>query len=103
MIIALAIDVPAWMKNFGHDFFDERPRHFVLQPGETKTLEAYNHFYILVDEVANISIRSYLGDYDLANPAIDEQTYEHQGFISMTNNGASPLRVRFLHLIPKEN
>ena len=103
MTIALAIEyIPIWMKNFGHEFYDERPRQFVLQAGETKILESYNHFFILVDEFSNISITSYLGDYDLSNPAIDEQTYEHQGFISMTNNGSSPLRVRFIHLIPKE-
>jgi hypothetical protein len=38
-----------------------RFRHFVLQAGERKDIEADNQFYILVEEVSDISISSDFG------------------------------------------
>lgn len=104
MTIAIAIEfIPIRMKDYGFTEYDEQFRHFVLRPSETRIIESYNQFYFLIEENPNISISSYTGDYDLAYPGIDEQTYEHQGFITITNNGSSISHVQFIHLIPKEN
>jgi len=104
MTIALAIEfIPIRMKEYGISEYGEQYHHFVIQPSKTKIIEGFNHFWFLMDENPNISITSYSGDYDLSNPAIDEQTYEHQGLIVITNNGSSPANIRFMQIIPNEN
>jgi len=103
MTIALAIEyIPNRMKDFGFEQYALDFRHFVLQPSETKVVSAFNQFYLLISELSNISITSYTGDYDLSNPGIDEQTYEHQGLMIITNNGSSPAHIQFIHLTPND-
>ena len=103
MTVALALEyIPDRMKKFGYEKYDIDFRHFVLQPSETKVVDSFNQFYLLVSELSNISISSYTGDYDLSNPGIDEQTYEHQGLIFITNNGSSTAHIQFIQLIPNE-
>lgn len=104
MIIALAIEfIQIRMREYGFADYGEQYHHFVLQPSEIKKIEAFNHFYFLMDETANVSVSSYSGDYDLSSTAIDEQTYEHQGLVTIVNNGSSPAHVRFIQIIPKDN
>ena len=103
MTIALAIEyIPRRMKDLGigSDYY-LRFRHFVLQPNEKIDLNADNQFFILVDEVAEVSISSDFGLYDLSDPNTNEQSYEHQGSISITNNTTSRTHVRFIQVIPK--
>ncbi|MGZ4064216.1 MAG: hypothetical protein ACXVP0_14675 [Bacteroidia bacterium] len=105
MTIALAIEyIPRRMKDlgFGSDYY-LRFRHFVLQAAEQLNIDADNHYYILVDEVADVSIASDFGIYDLSDPAVNEQNYEHQGKISITNNASGTTHVRFIQVIPKNN
>lgn len=103
MNVALALEyIPNRMKDFGYEQYALDFRHFVIQPGETKVIASFNQFYLLISELSNITISSYSGDYDLSNAAIDEQTYEHQGLIFLTNNGKSTAHIQFIHLTPND-
>lgn len=102
MTIALAIEyIPRRMKDLGIADYYLRFRHFVLQAGEKIELDANNQFYILVDEVSDINISSDFGLYDLSDPSTNEQSYEHQGSISITNYASESTHIRFIQIIPK--
>jgi hypothetical protein len=102
MTIALAIEyIPRRMKDLGIADYYLRFRHFVLQTAEKIELDANNQFYILVEEVADINISSDFGFYDLSDPMVNEQSYEHQGSISITNYAAGSTHIRFIQVIPK--
>lgn len=103
MTIALAIEyIPRRMKDLGiGSEYYLRFRHYVLQPAEIVEIDAYNQFFILVDEVSEISIVSDFGLYDLSDPNTNEQSYEHQGTITLQNNSAATSSIRFIQIIPK--
>lgn len=103
MNIQLAIEyIPRRMKElgFGSDYYLNF-RHFVLQPKEQVSIDAYNQFFILVEEASEVTITSDFGLYDLANPNTNEQRYEHQGTISITNNLPNQTHIKFIQIIPK--
>jgi hypothetical protein len=103
MTIDLAIEyIPRRMQDIGvgTNYF-LRYRHFVLKPLETIELEADNQFFIQVDEVADVSIQSDFGIYDLADTSISEYQYEHQGQITIYNYSAETKHLRFIQVIPK--
>ncbi|MBA2613357.1 MAG: hypothetical protein H0U95_15420 [Bacteroidetes bacterium] len=103
MTIALAIEyIPRRMNDIGigTNYF-LRYRHFVIQPLETIELDGDNQFFIQVDEITDITIRSEFGIYDLSDTTINEQQYEHQGKITLYNYSASMKHVRFIQVIPK--
>lgn len=104
MTIALALEyIPRRMEELGHGKnYYIRFRHFVLQPSEHMDLEAYNEFYILIDEPDSINIISDFGLFDLSFDRTNEQQYEHQGFISVQNYATSINHVRFIQVIPKQ-
>ena len=103
MTIALAIEyIPRRMKDLGIDSdYYLRFRHFVLQAGEKIELDAHNQFFILVDEISDVSITSDFGLYDLSDPNTNEQIYEHQGSIAINNYAQSNTHIRFIQIIPK--
>jgi hypothetical protein len=103
MTIALAIEyIPRRMNDLGiGSQYYLRFRHFMLQPGEVVDIDAYNQFFILVDEVSDISIVSDFGVYDLSDPNTNEQSYEHQGSITLQNFSSKPSSIRFIQVIPK--
>ncbi len=103
MNIALALEyIPRRMDELGYGKnYYIRFRHLVLQPNEHVDIEAYNQFYIMVDEPVNINITSEFGFFDLSVDRTNEQLYEHQGYISIQNYSASVNHVRFIQVIPK--
>jgi hypothetical protein len=103
MTIALALEyIPRRMRDLGlgSDYY-LRFKHYVLQPGEKIEVQADNQFFILVDEVSDVSISSDFGFYDLTDPTTNEQSYEHQGTISISNYAQSSTHIRFIQVIPK--
>lgn len=103
MTIALAIEyIPRRMNDlgFGSEYY-LRFRHFVLQPAEKIELDAHNQFFILVDEISDVNISSDFGFYDLTDPNTNEQCYEHQGSISITNYAQTTNHIKFIQVIPK--
>ena len=103
MNIALAIEyIPRRMKDLGvGDNYFLRFRHLVLQPGETMELDAHNEFFLLIDDNSDLSITSEFGFYDITYPNTNEQVYEHQGQITITNYSPGYNHVRFIQIIPK--
>jgi len=102
MTIALAIEyIPRRMKDLSIADYYVRFRHFIIQAGEVVEIDSYNQFYILVDEVSEISILSDFGVYDLSDPNTNEQCYEHQGSITLQNYSPGPASIRFIQVIPK--
>ena len=103
MTTALALEyIPRRMEELGHGAnYYIRFRHIVLQPAERLEIEAYNQFYILVDEPENMRIVSDFGIYDLSNDKTNEQFYEHQGTILIKNYATVVSHARFIQVIPK--
>ncbi len=103
MTIALALEyIPRRMKELGYGTnYYIRFRHLVLQPNEHLDVEAYNQFYIMVDEPDKVNITSEFGIYDLSVDKTNEQLYEHQGFISIQNYSKAVNHIRFIQVIPK--
>ena len=102
MTIALALEyIPRRMKELGYGAeYYIRFRHLVLQPGEKTEIEAYNQFFILVEEVTELSIVSDFGLFDIADNTTNEQTYEHQGAILVHNYADRINHLRFIQVIP---
>lgn len=93
--------IPHRMKDLGFDKrYYIRFRHFVIKPSETFELDAHNQFYILVEEIPDMTILSDMGIYDLSYPYINEQVYEHQGSITITNHSQQKNHIRFIQVIP---
>ncbi|HOZ86923.1 MAG TPA: hypothetical protein PL029_04145 [Bacteroidia bacterium] len=103
MNIALAIEyIPRRMKDLGvGDNYYLRFRHFVLEGNQTLELDAHNQFFLLIDDNSDLSISSDFGFYDITYPNTNEQTYEHQGLITITNYSSTLNHVRFIQIIPK--
>jgi len=103
MNIALAIEyIPRRMKDIGvGDDYYLRFRHFVLEANQTLELDAHNQFFLLIDDNSDLSISSDFGFYDITYPNTNEQTYEHQGLIIITNYSSTLNHVRFIQIIPK--
>jgi hypothetical protein len=103
MNIALALEyIPRRMNELGYSSnYFIRFRHFVMQPNEKLEIDAYNQFFILVEEINDASVVSDFGLFDIAETKINEQTYEHQGEIKITNYSNAINHVRFVQVIPK--
>jgi hypothetical protein len=80
-----------------------RFRHFVLQAGEVVKVEASNQFYILIEEVPDVSVVSDFGIFDLSQSNASEMLYEHQGQMTITNYLTTINHLRFIQVIPKHN
>lgn len=105
MTIALALEyIPRRMKElgFGAEYYI-RFRHFVLQPKEKMEIDAYNQFYILVEDTTDLNITSDFGLFDIAESNTNEQTYEHQGTIAINNYADRINHLRFIQVIPKHS
>ena len=103
MTVALALEyIPKRMNElgFGNDYYI-RFRHLVIQANEELEIDAYNQFYLLVEDVVDASIVSEFGLYDLAEENTNEQLYEHQGAITIKNYSSSTNHLRFIQVIPK--
>lgn len=85
--------------NYGTQYYIEF-RHFVLQPGEHRDVEAYNELYVLVEPVSNVNIKSDFGMFDLSFDRIDELQYVHQGFISIHNYSPTITHLQFVQVTP---
>lgn len=103
MTIALALEyIPRRMEELGYGKnYYIRFRHFVLQPNELVEVDAYNQYFILVQEVADVKVESDFGLYDIAENNTNEQSYEHQGAIILTNTSDRINHLRFIQVIPK--
>jgi hypothetical protein len=76
-------------------------RHFSLYAGEIRMIDAYSEFYYLMYADKDLSIRSEFGSYDLNDNKINEQQYEHQGRITITNKTKIVKHIIFYQAIPK--
>ena len=82
------------------DNYYTKAKHIILLPNQQIEIDGQSQFFILVDEIAEVTIVSDFGFYDLSYPYINEQSYEHQGTIQITNNSNSTAHVRFIQVIP---
>jgi hypothetical protein len=76
-------------------------RHFVLQAGEIREVNAFNQLWILVDESSDFSISGEMGVYDLTLKNVNELKYEFQGLIRIKNYASGITHLRFVAGIPK--
>lgn len=101
MTVQFAIDyIPRRMKflGVGSNYYTD-VAHLVLQPNETREINAHNQFYILVHEATDVSISSDNGVYDLSDPNINQVIYEHRGNITITNYSQGLAHVQFIQVI----
>ena len=95
--------IPGRMEELGHgkNYLTPKHRHFSLYAGETRTVDAYNEYFTLIKADLEISVSSEFGMYDLTDDTINEQLYEHQGKIIMTNKATTVKQIIFIQVIPK--
>ena len=103
MTVALALEyIPRRMRELGYEAnYYIRFRHFVLQPMEKIDVDAYNQFFILVEEASDVTVNSDFGLFDISDGNTNEQTYEHQGLIQISNSADKITHLRFIQVIPK--
>ena len=75
-------------------------RHLVIQPNDIVIVDAYNEYFLLVQAGNDLKVKSEFGVYDLFDTGINEQQYEHQGKISITNLSYSVQHIKFIQIIP---
>lgn len=76
-------------------------RHLVIQPNDLVIIDGYNEYFLLVYADNYLKVCSEFGVYDLSDNGINEQQYEHQGEITITNDSAIPKHIKFIQVIPK--
>ncbi|MBX3164688.1 MAG: hypothetical protein KF900_09410 [Bacteroidetes bacterium] len=105
MTIALALEyIPRRMEELGHGKnYHLRFRHFVLQANESIEINACGHVFVLVEEVEDVKVESDFGLYDTVQNNGNEQNYEHQGIMHISNNANRINHLRFIQVIPKRN
>jgi len=105
MNIVLAMEyIPRRMRELGvGDNYYLRFKHLVLKANEVIELNAYNEYYLLVEDAEDVSIESDTGLFDLSDGNTNELQYEHQGSITITNNAADINHLRFIQIILKHN
>jgi len=90
------------MAALGHkDSYQIRFRHFVLSPGEIRTIDAGVQLFILVSPTDTIRIDSDVGIFDLTETNVNELQYEHQGTIKLTNYSATVQHLPMIQVIVK--
>lgn len=93
------------MENLGYKKGDYyiKYKHLVMQSGELKEIDGSNQFYMLTEEVQDVSIMSEMGSFDLSDNNLNEQRYEHQGTILIFNYSPHTTHLRLLQIIPKNS
>jgi hypothetical protein len=76
-------------------------RHFVIPPNDSTIIDGYNEYFFLVQAGNDLRVRSEFGLYDLLDTGINEQQYEHQGKITITNPSSIFKHIKFIQVIPK--
>lgn len=76
-------------------------RHLVLVPNEIRIIHGYDEYYFLVQAGNDLKVESEFGIYDLFDNGINEQQYEHQGKITITNPSDGYKQIKFIQVIPK--
>lgn len=78
-------------------------RQYTILPGYEKEIYSFHCYYYIIDCPKGISLKSYLGEYDLNNPLKEEQVVEHSGIISIRNHTGDSLTVTLLCLVLQEH
>lgn len=86
---------------YRHEDYSVALRHYVLQGGEQREIEAYSEFYFLEHDPDDVSIKSDFGLYDLSFHKANELQYEHQGLILIQNLSGALNHVRFIQVVFK--
>lgn len=76
-------------------------RHLVIQPNDIVIVDAYNEYFLLVQAGNDLKVKSEFGVYDLFDTGINEQQYEHQGKITITNTSKILKHIKFIQVIPR--
>ena len=97
------LHIPRRMEELGHgnNYFTPMPQHYSLYAGEVRTIDAYNEYFFLTNADNDISISSEFGMFDVTDDSLNQQLYEHQGKIIITNKSRNLRHVQFIQVIPK--
>lgn len=77
-----------------------RYRHIRLDSDQRRTLSADNEFYIIVERMPLIVVKSKAGVYDLQDESLREIQHVHTGKITLINTVAQSMEMKFLQVIP---
>ena len=97
------LHIPCRMTELGHgtNYFTPIPQHYSLYAGEVRIIDAYNEYFFLTSCDADISVNSEFGNYDITDDTLNQQLYEHQGKLILTNKSRNLRHVQFIQVIPK--
>ena len=74
-------------------------RDLQLQPNESRTVNAYNEIWLLLESDEGVRVASDYGIYDYKNANLMEQIHEHADRITLVNTLNTKQNVRFLQVI----
>jgi len=102
MTVEFALDyIPRRMKEMGYgDNYIIRWRHFQLLSGEVLSLPSYNEYFLLINPIPTLEVRSKTGHFNLTDITINEMQYEHRGKIDVKNTVKEDCMVLFIQVIP---
>jgi hypothetical protein len=103
MTINYALEhIPRRMQELGiNNNYFLKFRHLVIPPSDNIIIDGYDEYFFLVKAGNNLIVRSEFGVYDLMDIGINEQQYEHQGKIIITNPLNVFKHIKFIQVIPK--
>lgn len=90
---------PLRLKQQGYTKYHFRHRDFVIEPGTTVTIPAYNEMFFIIDEPPGLVVDSDYGMYDSTDNPIPESIHIHRGEIRITNPGDAKRRIKFIQAI----
>jgi len=94
--------IPRRMQELGiNDNYLLKFRHFVIPPADKLIVDAYNEYFLLLQGGNDLIVDSEFGVFNLYDTGINEQQYEHQGKIIITNNSKNLKHIKFIQIIPR--
>jgi hypothetical protein len=93
--------IPHRIRELGYASYHFRYRDLLVEAGATRTIEAYNQLYFLVEDPEGVLVDSDYGIYDTTgtNGIGTDNTHQHKGLITISNPGAIARQVKFIQVI----
>lgn len=86
------------VKQLGYATYHLKYHDLVLQGNSSKTLQAYNELYFIVEDPKGLIVESDYGLYDSTDEPLDSNIHQHRGEIVISNPGAEKRRIKLIQI-----
>lgn len=87
------------VKQLGYATYHLKYHDLVLQGNSTKTLQAYNELYFIVEDPKGLIVESDYGLYDSTDEPLENNIHQHRGEIIIANPGTEKRRIKLIQII----